>query len=271
MSARRRSWHCSLKACFLVLAMVSGCGPTPDEAVGRNSVLEKQLEEKKSEIAELKAELAELRTAKERLGKEQAATTGAKGLAIEERQKLLDDREVALNDRENELAARQQSVETTLANRKDELEAEHASRTKDVLARELNITQKESEFYKRTNLTMEDIGAAKEVRSEYENMRSARDAAVTKAEDWLRFVWYVSIALGFALLLAAILAVVTISKHITAQRELVNRQEVAKLLSRAIEAQLPPEQGAMVVDAFNRLSRIEIQRPPADREPLPTN
>lgn len=241
----------------LICSLVLGCTPsTTDSNAGQNIQLNQRLTEKDSRIAVLEQEVAELRErdirTRTKLAEHESGT-----FEKEEQQRLLDERKASLDAREKNLIERETTVEGQISQRRAELSTEQKAREDQIAQRENSISTKEKEFYERTNLTMEDIGKAREISSQYENMRSERNAANSTAEKWLAFVWYVSIALGIAILACVSLVFVTVSKHLSAQRELENRREVAQLLSTAIKAQLPPEQGRLVVDAMNRLTRIE--------------
>ena len=93
-------------------------------------------------------------------------------------------------------------------------------------------------------------------------MRSDKDAANAKAEGWLTFIWIVSIALGVALIGLSVLSIKTVSMHIAQRRELAYRQDVAHLLCKGLTNQLPADQAATVVLAFNRAIGIDAQEEP---------
>jgi len=264
-----------LRLCVLVcLPLVTGCGgcrketPTGDQAIGENTQLRDRQTASDTRVKQLELELNTLREQNTRLTAQLAAATNGSTLSLEELQKHLDTRKAALDKREQDLIARETTVESQIGQRRQELQKEYASREQDVLKREQSITAKEAEFHKATNLTMKDVGEAQFVKKEYEAMRSARDEANAKAEKWLTFIWWVSIAFAIAFMICVVLAIVSYLKHLAAMRELKIRQEVAKLLGTALTAQLPPEQGALVVKAFHQLTQGDDQsRPTGPGEP----
>src|SRR5581483_11366020 len=90
-----------LVAAIFITPFCGGCGPTGDRA-GEIAQLKQQLDERKAELETLqserdveventKSENASLREENSRLKQQLAALTGAEGLSIEERQRLLDE------------------------------------------------------------------------------------------------------------------------------------------------------------------------------------
>ncbi len=245
---------------LLVPALLAGCGPTPDQAVGENTQLKSRLNSAEATAASLKQDNDKLQAENDRLREKLAAATGGKGLSIEEAQKHLDVRQANLEKREQDLLLHEKTAENQLDQRRQAQDTELGTREKAVQKRELEISQKEGEFYKATNLTMKDIGEAQQIKREYEGMRTERDRANAKADRWLVFIWIVSIA--FIIAIMGLSATLMILRHrsLIAVRELDARQEMARLLGAAIASQLPPEHGAMVVDAFNRLTATKERR-----------
>jgi len=233
-----------------------GCMNSPDRNAGENAQLLERIEEKDQKIATLEESRNQLQEENTRLKTKLAEFTSGT-YEKEEYQRTLDARKEALDARERNLIERESTVESQLSQRRTEVSSQLKEREDAVSKREVSIAAREKEFHDRTNMTMEEIGAARQVQKQFENMREERNAAAATAAHWLTFVWYVSVGLGIAVIACVTLLVITISKHVSGQRELQNRREVAQLLSTAIEAQLPPEQGRLVVDAMNRLTRIE--------------
>lgn len=244
---------------LLVACTLSGCGngkPTGEQAVGENTQLRQQIEDKKVEVAQLNKRIGQLQEENARLQAQHAAVTGAAGLSAEDQQRLLDGRKAAIDKRDQDVTAREVSVERQVAERRLELQKEYASRLDAVMHREQAISAKEGEFYKATNMTMKDVGEAQHIKAEYDGMRSERDEARGTADRWLRFIWWVSIAFGLTVIVLATVVVVAVSRHLTAAREAQMRRDMATVLSSAIQAQLPNEQGALVADAFSRLAQL---------------
>ena len=250
----------TLLVSVFLTALLSGCGPSGDEATGENTQLKKRLEQAQVQINNLNLEVTKLREENKRLEAQQSALTSGKSMSIEEMQKFLDSRKASLDEREESLIARETSIESQLNQRREEIQKELDTREKAVLKREQEILQRENEFFKQSNSKMKDIGAAQFTNKEYESMRSERDSANAKADKWLQFIWGVSIALVIAVILIVALSLILYNKHLNVSRELRNRQDVARLLGTVFQSQLPPEQGAIVVDALNRLSQVEDKR-----------
>lgn len=238
---------------FLAVVVIGGgCGKTPisdSEARGQLKEISERLIDKQKRITELESQVAELSQENKRLATQHAAATGGKGIELEDRQRSLDARKADLDRREQDLITREEGAQQ----------------------RERKVATQEKEFYEKTNMTMTDIGEARHVKSEYENMRAEKDAAVEKSEWWLKFVWGVSITLGLALLGIVVLLYRSISQHAAQRRELEYRREVAQLLGAAIANQLPADQAATIVQAFDRLAGIDSQRSPPRLSSSPTS
>lgn len=99
----------------------------------------------------------------------------------------------SVNEKVKELAAR----EASLKDREDRI-SEKEVRIR--LAQEMAKKQ-EREFYERTNMTMQEIGAAKQIREEYENMRISRDRAEDRANNWL--IYFSIVLFMFVVLVVA--------------------------------------------------------------------
>jgi len=221
-----------------LILLFLGCRPTGDEATGRLNEVERTRTELQKRIANLENDKKSLLEENRRLHAELAAATGGKALDIEERQRLLDDRRAALDTLEEQLTGRETSI----------------------MIREQDLVHREKEFHERTNEQMTDLGEARKIREEYENMRAERDSAVAMAEWWLKFVWGVSIALGLSILGICIMVYRSLSMHAAQRREMVYRREVAQLLGTSISHQLPSEHTATILDAFDRLVNLEDKR-----------
>ena len=231
----------------LTIFAVVSCGPGDSESRGQARELRERLEDEQQRYADLEQEANSLREENRRLQSELAAETGGAGLDISERQRLLDDRRAALDALESDLVKRQ----TEVAQREDW------------------IQRQSQEFYERTNMTMEDIGEARQIKTEYESMRSQRDEAVAKAEGWLKFIWGVSIFCGLSVLAICVLIVRSMSMHAQHKREMEYRRDVAELLGKAISSNLPHEQAQTVLEAFDRFASIDTNRGDGDVNALP--
>ncbi|QDV11486.1 hypothetical protein CA51_13500 [Rosistilla oblonga] len=227
----------SITAVLFLFVFIAGCGgsslPTGDEARGRLSEVERTRTEQNQRIASLESELTKSREANHRLQAELAAAEGGKGFEMEEKQRILDGRKAALDTLETQLLERETAI----------------------IDREESIVKLENDFYRKTNDSMTDIGEARHVKTEYENMRQEKDDAVATAEFWLMFVWGVSIAFAVALLAIVLLLYRSVSMHAIQRREIQHRQQVVDLLSTSVAARLPADDAATVVDALQRISQ----------------
>ena len=142
--------------------------------------LEEQLREKKKEIAVLKYSNekydSENRDLVDQVARLNASQPG--GAAVQEKSKALTEREAALNSKERRLSQKEEQLQLD----EDELE------------------KLQAEFYDKTGLTMVEIGQAKQIkedakqrREDYEDMRTSRDRAEERANNWLVYFSIISI------------------------------------------------------------------------------
>ena len=129
------------------------------------TVLENQLEEKNIRIAELESENHKYRIENRDLTAEVARLSSslAGGGAVQEKRKALAEKEASLKGKESQLSRREERI--------------HLAEEK--------VEKQQKEFYEKTGLRMEEIGAAKQIREEYEDMRRSRDEAEDRANNWL--------------------------------------------------------------------------------------
>lgn len=129
------------------------------------AALEKQLHDKDVEIAELKSKNQEYVIQNRDLTAEVAGLSSSQpgGGEVQEKRKELAQREASLKNKENQLSRREERIRLG----------------------EEKVEKQQKEFYEKTGLKMEEIGAAKQIREEYEDMRRSRDEAEDRANDWL--------------------------------------------------------------------------------------
>ena len=129
------------------------------------TALENQLREKNVRIAELESENHKYRIENRDLTAEVARLSSslAGGGVVQEKRKALAEKEASLKSKENQLSRREERIR---------------------LAEE-KVEKQQKEFYEKTDLRMEEIGAAKQIREEYEDMRRSRDEAEDRANNWL--------------------------------------------------------------------------------------
>lgn len=242
---------------FSLLCLIAvGCSPSPDRNAGENIQLQQRLTEKEKKIAELEEKNGKLQEQNTRLQTKVAEYTSGT-YQKEDEQRVLDDRKAALDSREKNLIERESFVENQLLQRRAEAVSEFKEREDAVNKREISIAKKEQDFYEKSNMTMEDIGEAREIKERYDEMKLEKNEANAKAEKWLAFVWYVSIGLAVSVFVCIALVFVMISKQVSTQREHVERREAIQVLSKVIDAQLPAEQQRLAIDAMKRLTRLE--------------
>ena len=147
------------------------------EARGQLKQLEITRANDRKRIAILETDRKSLLEKNRRLEVKLAAVEGGKGSDLEEQQQFLDNRKAELDRLKNQLIAR------------DEIVAQRESR----------VVMLEKEFYEKTNMTMTDLGEARHIKDEYENMRAEKNAAIQKVDWWLKIFTGVSIALLISL------------------------------------------------------------------------
>ena len=131
----------------------------------REDLLEDRIQEKDERIAKLEREnekhiiqIRDLTAEVQRLNASQPD-----GGAVEEKRKALVEMEAGLKHKENQLSQREEKIEIS----------------------EERINRQQQEFYENKNLTLEEIGEAKQIRREYKYMRKARERAEERANMWL--------------------------------------------------------------------------------------
>ena len=131
------------------------------------AALENQLRDRNVKIAELEAENLTYRTKNSELKADVARLNASQpgGEAVQEKGKALAVKEASLKSREKLLSRREERIRLG----------------------EEKVEKQQKEFYEKTGLKMEEIGAAKQIREEYENMRISRDRAEDRANNWLKY------------------------------------------------------------------------------------
>ena len=138
------------------------------------AVFEDQLQNRNERIAKLESENSDLIAEVARLDASQAG-----GEAVQERRKALAEKEASLKSKEGQLSRREERIR---------------------LAEE-KIEKQQKEFYEKTGLTMKEIGAAEQIKEDYENMRISRDRAEDRANNWL--IYFSIILFMFVILVVA--------------------------------------------------------------------
>ena len=142
--------------------------------------LEEQLQEKKAEIDALKSDNLEYVLKNTRLEADVARLNASQpgGAAVQEKSKALTERETKLKIKEGRLSRREEQLQLA----------------------EDKVDKLQADFYAETGLTMVEIGQAKEIketakqlREDYEDMRTSRDRAEERANNWLVYFSIVSI------------------------------------------------------------------------------
>jgi hypothetical protein len=122
--------------------------------------------------------------------------------------------------------------------------------------REAKLAQRESEFHDATNLTQQEIGQAKQVLVEYEAMRQSRDEAQKLSNQWLMFIWIVSIA-AFVLLLVVVVLVMRFWVVISRSRaEAEQRRQVVTLMATTLSSSLNQDERSSLINALNGIAGL---------------
>lgn len=222
-------------AITIVSLILGGCGSGGNVPASPLAAVQAQLDKAEQRIEALETENGELRLENRRLAEKLAATTGPGGLNYEHEQKLLDNRKAGLNHLEQQLIERETGIRQ----------------------RELAIERQQNEFYEKTNMTMEEIGEARQVKKEFENMRAEKDAANAESKGWLKFVWGLTIAVAVLVMAFLVMIFRSISEHMQARRDLELRKGTATLLAHTLSNRLDPDQAVPVIKAFNQIAGIE--------------
>ena len=129
------------------------------------TALEDQLREKSVRIAKLESENQKYRIENRDLNSEVARLSSSllDGGVVQEKRKALAEKEASLKSKESQLSRREERI--------------HLAEEK--------VEKQQKEFYEKTGLKMEEIGAAKQIIEEYEDMRRSRDEAESRANNWL--------------------------------------------------------------------------------------
>ena len=129
------------------------------------TALENHLQDRNEQIAKLESENENYRIENNELNAEIARlnTSQPGGEAVQEKRKALAEKDARLKIKESQLSRREERIR---------------------LAEE-KIEKQQQEFYEKTGLTMKEIGAAEQIKKDYENMRTSRDRAEDRANNWL--------------------------------------------------------------------------------------
>lgn len=129
------------------------------------AALENNLQDRNEQIAKLESENQNYRIENNELNAEIARlnTSQPGGEAVQEKRKALAEKDARLKIKESQLSRREERIR---------------------LAEE-KIEKQQQEFYEKTGLTMKEIGAAEQIKKDYENMRISRDRAEDRANNWL--------------------------------------------------------------------------------------
>ena len=184
------------------------------EARGQLKQLEVARANDKKRIAALEIDKKSILDKNRRLEVQLAAVDGGKGLGLEEQQQFLDDRKAELDRLQDQLITR------------DEI----------VVQRELRIATMEKEFYEKTNMTMTDIGEARHIKEEYENMRIEKNAAIQKVDRWLRYLRDILILLLISLVGIFTYLIRSFSTHTAQRRDIQdNIQNVIHVVDKRLK------------------------------------
>ena len=183
------------------------------EARGELRQLEITRANDQKRIAVFEVENKSLLEKNRRLEVQLAAVDGVGGFGLEKQQEIIDDRKAELDRLRNQLIAR------------DEI----------IVQRELRVATMEKEFYEKTNMTMTDIGEARHIKEEYENMRIEKNAAIQMIERWLRNLRDILILLLISLVGVFFYLIRSFSTHTAQRRDIQDIQRVIHVVDRRLE------------------------------------
>jgi hypothetical protein len=181
-----------------------------------NEVLKEKLTEAQMMIADLRERNASLSSDIEG------------GRSIEEEHKALETQKIELDRRDERLTVLEQELS----------------------AREANLLKEENEFYQATNMTQQEIGEAKRIIAEYDEMKIARDDAQATASRWLTYLW-----LGSAFVLLALLGLaVAVMRHMSIsaryRAEMERHKHMFVLLETTLRSSPQPAEVAAIMSAM---------------------
>jgi len=210
--------HVALLATLLCV-FTAGCDK------GDRADLLRQVKRLEQEKANLESQVHKLQEERVRLNAEvqKLAVQVKGGLGVEEQSKALTRKQTELDQLEKRLNQRQENLRQA----------------------EAEIEAREQDFWNKTNMTMMDIGEAKQIRTEYENMRAAMVAAENRANNWLKF--FSSLLLVF--FVGAIALAVYIVKYTNRNKQVDAAMRVIELAS---SEDINPRIKELVAQSFAR-------------------
>jgi DNA repair exonuclease SbcCD ATPase subunit len=235
----------------IIVLIVAAIGLATGRFLGRDTMTLADLRAQNDQLAEAVATAqAEVTNLKEVNARLQADVAG--GRSVEEERRALQTRAQELDRREQNITTSEQKVDQQETKLQQDIETAEQR----ISEREAKLQQSEKEFYEATNLTQQEIGQAKQIQTEYEAMRQARDEAQKLANRWLVFIWGVSISAFVLLLTAVILAMrywSVIARH---RAETEQRRQTVELLSATLSPSIPRDQRDAIVSSMGRLAGL---------------
>jgi predicted RNase H-like nuclease (RuvC/YqgF family) len=137
----------------------------------------------------------------------------------------------------------------------DELEKRLDQRQENLRQAKLQVEALEQEFWEKTNMTMVEIGEARQIQKEYENMREARNAAENRANNWLKF--FAGLLVVF--FVGAVALAVYVVKYINRNKQV---DAAMKVIDMADSDEINPRIKELVAQSFARplLPKTNIKR-----------
>ncbi len=204
---------------LLLVCSVTGCGKThPGDVTSQIRVLQEDNAALKAKIDTLQRENTELNVQIARLTVKMPDAS-----RTEEMRKALTKKETELEHFERRLHEREETLRQ----------------------RELKIETLKREFYESTNMTMQDIGEAKQIKKEYEYMRTAREAADARANNWLTFFAW----LLLAFVIAGVVLTIYILKYANRNRQI---DAVMKIIDSDTSHEISAHTKQLIAQSFCR-------------------
>lgn len=225
-------------AVALIVVLVAAIGLVTGRFLGADTMtaaeLKQQNEQLSAALAVAKEEITDLKEVNARLQADIAS-----GRTVEEERRALETRSKELDRREQNVTASEQLL----------------------IEREAKLQQAEKEFYEATNLTQQEIGQAMQIETEYEAMRQSRDDAQKLANQWLMFIWAVSIG-AFVLLLVLVILIMRYWSVISRYRaESEQRRQIVTLISATLTTAMTDHDKASLVSALSSIAGLPQNTP----------
>lgn len=160
--------------------------------------VESQISEKQQDIESLRTHNRQLNNEVKELASQVARLNAGQsdGIVIEEMRKSLTLKESVLQDREDRITRQETALRLAV----------------------VKVDKLQREFYAETGEKLEGIGEARQIKREYDNMRSALDTATNRANNWL--IWISILVVAFVVVIVYL--IVTAMRYASQNRRVDN-------------------------------------------------